>query len=100
MSLDQIVDIIRQTFLVTLELAAPFLILSMLVGLLFSLLQSVAKVQDMTLTFVPKMLIVGVAIAICLPWIIKILTKFTHTLFVEQWARVVHDNIYVLPSSL
>jgi flagellar biosynthetic protein FliQ len=71
------IELIRQTLLVTLQIAVPLLLAGMLIGLLISLIQSITSIQDQTLTFVPK--IVGViAVAILLlPWIIGSIVVFT-----------------------
>lgn len=67
MTPEQITQIVRQTLYIALEVAAPFLILALVVGLLVSIFQSVTHIQEMTLAFVPKMLIVGLSIAIFFP---------------------------------
>lgn len=89
MSPEQITYIIRQMLTTALEVAAPFLLLVMIVGLVVSLLQSVTHLQEMTLAFVPKMVILAVALTIFFPWMLKILTKFTSNIWVHQWEKVV-----------
>jgi flagellar biosynthetic protein FliQ len=88
MTPEEITSIMRETLLVTLEIAAPFLLLVLVIGFLIALLQSVTRIHEMTLSFVPKMLIVAVAIAVFFPWIMKIMTKFTHTILIEGWGKV------------
>ena len=96
MSPEQISQVIRQTLYIALELAAPFLLLALVVGLLISILQAVTHIQEMTLSFVPKMLIVGFSIALFFPWILKMMTKFVNTLWVHQWDNVTYLVDYVL----
>ncbi len=88
MTPEQITQIMRETLFVTLEIAAPFLLLVLIVGFLISLLQTVTRVQEMTLSFVPKMLILAVALALFFPWIMKMMTKFTHNVLIDQWDKI------------
>lgn len=62
----------------------PVLGLVMVVGLAISLLQVVTQVQEMTLTFVPKLLTAGVAVVVFGPWMLRKLTQFT----VALWASI------------
>lgn len=62
----------------------PILGLTMLVGLLVSILQVVTQVQEMSLTFVPKLFTAGVAIVIFGPWMLKRIAQFTTHL----WAQI------------
>ncbi len=96
MTAEQITEVIRQTLYIALELAAPFLLLALVIGLTISILQTVTHVQEMTLTFVPKMLVVGLVIAVFFPWMLKIMTKFTNNLWVYQWEKVTNLVHYVL----
>ncbi len=59
----------------------PILGLTMLVGLLISVLQVVTQVQEMSLTFVPKLLTAGVALLMFGPWMLRQLGQFTTTLW-------------------
>lgn len=90
MSPEEIAAIMRHTLLTTLELAAPFLLLALVVGFLISLLQAVTNIQEVTLSFIPKILVVGVALVFLFPWIMKILTKFTHTLLITHWDKIIY----------
>ncbi len=49
----------------------------------------------MTLSFVPKMIIVAVALTLFFPWIMKILTKFTHELLIYQWDEIIFSLRHV-----
>jgi flagellar biosynthesis protein FliQ len=71
----------RETLIVTLKIAAPILAAGVLVGLIVSLFQSVTSIQDQTLTFVPKIVVmIGVA-AVLLPWITLRLVEYAAQLF-------------------
>ena len=81
MTLEDIVTIGQRAMLVTLLAAAPMLLSGMVVGLVISILQSVTQVQEMTLTFVPKIIIVLVVFVLFLPWMSDILLEFVQDLY-------------------
>jgi flagellar biosynthesis protein FliQ len=95
MNSDQITYIIRQTLLTALEIASPFLLIALIVGLIISIIQSLTHLQEMTLSFVPKMIVLTAALAIFFPWMLKILTKFTNNLLIFQWEKVTSFIHYV-----
>jgi len=67
----------RQALELTLLLCAPMLGFSLIAGLAVSLAQAVTQIQDMTLTFVPKLLAVALALVIFFPWMLDHLLEFT-----------------------
>lgn len=71
-----VVSIGKQAVITALTVAAPVLIISMVVGLLISLFQAVTQIQEQTLTFVPKMLAIIVAFIILGPWMLQTLVEF------------------------
>ena len=71
------IQVAREAIMVTLLLAAPMLGFGLLVGLVVSILQAVTQVNEMTLTFIPKIIAVMLALAIFLPWIMQIMLDFT-----------------------
>jgi flagellar biosynthetic protein FliQ len=70
----------REAIFVTLKLGAPVMILALVVGLLVSLFQTLTQIQEMTLTFVPKMLVILLSLLLFLPFMLQILTSFTQGL--------------------
>jgi flagellar biosynthesis protein FliQ len=74
------VDIAREAIIVSVKLGAPILLLSLAVGLVVSLFQALTQIQETTLTFVPKMVVVGGAMLLLLPFMLTTLTGFTHML--------------------
>ena len=96
MNPQQITEIVRQTLYLTIEIASPFLILALIVGLAVSVVQSITHIQEMTLTFVPKMLTIALSLVFFFPWVLKMLTKFTNHLWVHQWEKVTDFMHYVL----
>jgi len=71
------IQLIRDALMVTLKIAAPLLMVGMIIGLLVSLVQSITSIQDQTLTFVPKLIGVIVVAIVLLPWIIGRIIIFT-----------------------
>ncbi len=81
MTTELLSQISRQTFETMLFVAGPLLLVSLVVGLFIAFFQSITQLQEMTLTFVPKILAVFLAIFIGLPWMVKVLVNFTRNLF-------------------
>ena len=77
MSPQEAVDIARRAMLITLLLASPMLGFGLIIGLFVSILQAVTQVNEMTLTFIPKIIAVVLALALFLPWILQIIMNFT-----------------------
>jgi flagellar biosynthetic protein FliQ len=73
--------LVRDTLIITLKLAAPILAAGVIVGLLVSIFQSVTSIQDQTITFVPKIIVMIVVAAILLPWITARLVEYAAELF-------------------
>ena len=71
----------RRTFEVTLLLAAPLLIFSLVVGLIVSIFQAVTSINESTLSFVPKIVAVMVAMIIFFPWMMTYMCDFTREIF-------------------
>ena len=76
------VDIVRTALLQALKLALPILGAGLLVGLLISLFQAVTQIQEQTLTFVPKIVVMLLVSVFLLGWIVIQLTEFAAAMFV------------------
>lgn len=76
-----VVHLALQTILVATKLAAPVLLTSLAIGLGISMLQSVTQIQDVTLTFVPKLAGVAVVLLISGHWMLQEMVGFTRMLF-------------------
>ncbi len=76
-------QLISQTMLTAAKIAAPILLSALAVGLVVSLFQSVTQINDMTLTFVPKLVVVGLVIALGGHWMLGQFTGFVHQVFSE-----------------
>ena len=73
-------DIGREAILLLIKIAAPVMIVALVVGLIISLFQALTQIQEQTLTFVPKMLEIFVTLIITLPFIGKELGVFSERL--------------------
>jgi flagellar biosynthetic protein FliQ len=72
-----VIDLSRDAILTALMVAAPMLLIALGVGLVVSIIQSVTQIQEQTLTFVPKLVLVGGVFIVGMPWLLQILIKFT-----------------------
>ena len=72
-----VIYLIQEALLITLKIAAPILILSMIVGLLISILQTTTSIQEQTLTFVPKLVAVFLAIAFFFAYMLNTMMDYT-----------------------
>ena len=81
MTPQMVVSIGREALTVTIMVAAPMLSFGLIVGLTLAIFQAVTQIQEMTLTFVPKILAVSLALLLFLPWMINMLTDFTRHLY-------------------
>jgi len=61
--------------------SAPILLVGMAVGLVISILQAVTQIQEMTLSFVPKLIAVFIALIALAPWMMEVMLKFTSDIF-------------------
>ena len=68
MDIDQAVELSRAALLLTLMIGSPVMITAICVGLLISIFQSVTQIQDITLTFVPKIFVVMLSFVLFMPW--------------------------------
>jgi len=71
------VDLVRHAVMMALFVAAPMLIAALLVGVIVSLVQAVTQVQEQTLTFLPKLAVMGGLFGLLLPWILDRLVAYT-----------------------
>ncbi len=72
-----VVEFAKQAITLTIELSMPMLGLGLIAGLIVSVFQAVTQVQEMTLTFVPKIIAVFLGLLFAAPWMLDELTSFT-----------------------
>jgi flagellar biosynthetic protein FliQ len=78
---DTVVDLVRGMLWVSILLSAPVLITALVVGLVIGLLQAITSIQEQTLTFVPKVVAIGLVIALLGGWMLRYLTQYSYELF-------------------
>ena len=81
MDTNAVLDIGLDALLVAAKLAAPILVTALVVGFGISLIQSITQIQEVTLSFVPKAIAVGVALLVAGHWMISEIVTFTTDLF-------------------
>ena len=77
----QAMDLARHAILVALQLSMPILVLSLVVGVIISLFQAVTQIQEQTLTFVPKIIVLVLALVALGPWMLHTMVGYTAGLF-------------------
>ncbi len=81
MTADMVIDIAREALWLIIKCSAPMLLVSLTIGLLVSIFQTVTSIQEQTLTFVPKMLGIFLTLMICGGWILNNIVEFVVNLF-------------------
>ena len=88
MDADSVISIGRQAMEVTILLAAPILLASLAVGLVIAMFQAATQINEMTLSFVPKLMVVAGVMTAAGPWMLRQITGFTE--------RLVHNIPYMI----
>lgn len=76
-----VIDVGRNAMWVVIKVAGPIMFLGLVAGLIIALFQALTTIQEMTLTFVPKIIVIFIAIVVLLPFMINTVTTFADTLF-------------------
>jgi flagellar biosynthetic protein FliQ len=76
----EVLDIARDAIFVMLKIGAPVMIIALVIGLAISLVQALTQIQEMTLSFVPKILVMFVSLLLLLPFMVATLSTFTERL--------------------
>lgn len=85
-----VVEVTNQAVKVTLMLAAPMLLGALVVGIMVSLFQAVTQINEQTLSFIPKILVIVMALVLLSPWMMETMTSFTHDLYIGIPSVVMH----------
>lgn len=82
-----ILDIIQETLKTSLILSAPMLVGAVVIGILVSLFQAVTQINEQTLSFIPKILVIVGAIVVFSPWMMDVMTTFTRDIIINipEW---------------
>jgi len=80
MNATDVLEVSRQAVIVMLKIGAPILSMALLVGLAVSLFQALTQIQEMTLSFVPKILVIFVSLLVLMPFMLSTITAFGQSL--------------------
>ncbi len=80
MNAADVMDVAREAVIVMLKVGSPIMLLALLVGLTISLFQALTQMQEMTLTFVPKAIVIYLSLLLFLPFMLGVLVTFTEGL--------------------
>lgn len=81
MTADQAIDVVRESLTMMLLISAPILAAALVIGLLVSLVQAVTQIQEQTLSFVPKIVGMGLVAIFVTPWAISLILEFADRMF-------------------
>ncbi|MDF2781068.1 MAG: fliQ [Geminicoccaceae bacterium] len=81
MTSEQVLDVAREAIFVLIKIGAPVMLVALVVGVLIALLQALTQMQEMTLSFVPKILAIFLTLVLTLPFMIATLIGFGEELF-------------------
>jgi len=81
MNPDTVIELGRQSMNITVLLAAPLLLSALAAGLLIGMFQAATQIQDMTLSFIPKLVVLVAVLGITGPWMLRHLLDYTRQLF-------------------
>ncbi|MBI3591991.1 MAG: flagellar biosynthesis protein FliQ [Nitrospirae bacterium] len=89
MTAELLTQLSKQTFETILLVGGPVLLVSLVVGILISIFQAITQLQEMTMTFIPKIIAVFLTLLVALPWMVKVLVSFTRSIFenIPQYVR-------------
>lgn len=81
MTPEMVTTIGHQALWVTMLLSAPLLLSALGIGLLIGMFQAATQINEMTLSFIPKLLVLALALGVAGPWMLQVITSFTQQLF-------------------
>lgn len=83
MNADMVIDLGQQALYVIVLLAAPMLLSALAIGLLIGMFQAATQINEMTLSFIPKLLVLVLSIMVAGPWMLDTLINFTRRLYLN-----------------
>ncbi|MBD3273890.1 MAG: flagellar biosynthesis protein FliQ [Candidatus Marinimicrobia bacterium] len=81
MTVQMALDLGRSAMLLGFKLIGPVMIFSLIVGLAVAIFQAATSIQEMTLTFIPKIVVAALVVLLFMPWYVKIIVEYTQELF-------------------
>lgn len=83
MNPEDAIDLTRDALMTALLVGAPILIVGVAMGLIIGLLQALTQIQDQTIAFVPKIVAMIVAVAVCLPWLVQRMMEYSEGVIMD-----------------
>lgn len=83
MNPDTVIDLSQQALYIIVMLAAPMLISALAIGLLIGMFQAATSINEMTLSFIPKLLVLVIAIMVAGPWMLGLILNYTRNLYLS-----------------
>lgn len=80
MNSEAVMSLTYSAMLVALSMAGPILLVTLLVGLIISIFQAATQINEMTLSFIPKLLAIGITLALLGPWLIATMVDYMQSL--------------------
>jgi flagellar biosynthesis protein FliQ len=81
MTPENVMDLAHRMLLVTSMIAAPLLLIALIAGLVIGMLQAATQINEATLSFIPKLLLLVLTLFVAGPWILRVLIDFTRDLY-------------------
>jgi flagellar biosynthesis protein FliQ len=81
MTAENVMDLAHSTLMVTSMIAAPMLLIALVTGLIIGMLQAATQINEATLSFIPKLLLLVLTLFVAGPWILRVLIDFTRSLY-------------------
>jgi flagellar biosynthetic protein FliQ len=88
MDVTDVLDVSREAVIVTLKMGVPIMLVALIVGLVISLFQALTQIQEMTLSFIPKMIAIFLSLLLLMPFLLSTLTTFTQGIA----ERIIHTG--------
>jgi flagellar biosynthetic protein FliQ len=88
MTPETVMDLAHKTLMVTALISAPLLLIALITGLVIGMLQAATQINESTLSFIPKLLMLVLTLFVAGPWILRVLIDFTHELYASIPAMV------------
>ena len=83
MNADTVIDLSQQALYIITMLAAPLLVSALAIGLLIGMFQAATQINEMTLSFIPKLLVLVVALLVAGPWMLNLVLTYTRNLYLS-----------------
>ncbi|WP_027400157.1 flagellar biosynthesis protein FliQ [Anaerovorax odorimutans] len=77
----EVLSVMQSSILVATKLAAPILLLSMIIGLIISIIQAATQINEQTITFVPKLFLIALILLLAGSWMLQTMSDFTKDIF-------------------